>query len=72
MEKMKRGENCVSNGVAKQKGHGGRGQPRTHLDRKERDGGRPLLALPLGLSWVCAWEPRWAWPLSVGAASPAL
>lgn len=52
---------------------GGASLGQTHLDRKERDGGRPLLALPLGLSGVRAWEAMgWVWPLSVGLARLAL
>lgn len=36
----------------------GRASARTHLDREERDGGRPLLALPLGVSGTKARDPR--------------
>lgn len=34
-----------------------RASERTHLDREERDGGRPLLALPLGVSGTKARDP---------------
>lgn len=53
-------------------GGGRRASERTHLDRKERDGGRPLLALPLGLSGTRARDPRVPWPLSIGTTGPAL
>lgn len=51
---------------------GRRASEKTHLDRKERDGGRPLLALPLGLSGTKARDPRAPWPLSIGTTAPAL
>lgn len=35
-----------------------RASERTHLDREERDGGRPLLALPLGFTGTKARDPR--------------
>lgn len=45
---------------------------RTHLDRQEREGGRPLRALPLGLRGVEAWEPGVLEPLPAKASEATL
>lgn len=50
----------------------GRASERTHLDRAERVGGRPLLALPLGLRGTKARDPRALEPLSTVTTDPAL
>lgn len=49
-----------------------RASERTHLDSEERDGGRPLLALPLGFSGAKARDPRVPWPLPIVTTDPAL
>lgn len=50
----------------------GQASERTHLDMGERDGGRPLLALPLGLSGTKARDPGVPKPLSIANTDPAL
>lgn len=44
----------------------------THLDREERDGGRPLLALPLGANGMKARDPEVLLPLPNVTTDPAL
>lgn len=45
---------------------------RTHLDREQRDGGRPLLDLPLGDSGTKARDPKVLPPLPTVTTDPAL